>query len=204
MNRTDRAIQCLNSWHNHNMVDEIVLVDWNSERPLSEISEIKSMPKLNLIRVDNKKEFNLGQAYNLGILSAKNELILKIDIDHILNQKDFFVFIQKSIQSVQNKKYITGRGESKAWYYGFAFFTKASFIEAGLFNENLSGWGYDNEDLYNRMNNNLKEIPIQLKPFVFHLSHGDDLRVANYKEKNKDWSYEKNKMVVTNYLSKLG
>lgn len=204
MNRPDRVIQFVKSWYNNDIFDEIILVDWNSEMPLSTMKELQTIEKINIIRVDNKTEFNLGQAYNYGILSSKNELILKLDIDHVLGKEEFIDFLNKATKLLNQNKYVTGRGESKVAYHGFAFFTKTAFIESGMYNENLNGWGYDNEDLYNRMNNNFKEIRIKLNPLVWHNPHGDDLRVANYKEKKKEWSYEKNKMVVSNYLNKLG
>lgn len=202
MNRPERAIRCVRSWLHHDIFDEIILIDWSSEIPLDSFEELKSNEKLNIIRVEGKEEFNLGQAYNYGILSTKNELILKIDIDHVLGLGSFIQFLKKAIDSIESK-YITGR-KGRGYYHGLSFFRKSDFIEAGLFNENLNGWGYDNEDLYNRMNKKLVELPIDPYPFVYHNPHKDDLRVENYKEKQKNWSYEKNKLTVTHYLNHLG
>jgi predicted glycosyltransferase involved in capsule biosynthesis len=203
MNRTDRIISCLASWLNFPNINDIVIVDWSSKKPILEDPTINSFIKntsiIRTIRVDNEEYFSLPKSYNLAIDNTFNPNILKIDIDHILYSKKFPELLEQLIPKLSTNFYCCEHVTVEHW--GICFFDKTAFYEIGMYNERLSGWGYDDQDLYDRLckirkKNIMKNIP----NLVYHNPHGDDLRVANYQVKDKFESHRINELIARGKL----
>jgi len=201
MNRTDRIIECLSSWVDYEVFDDIVLVDWSSSEPILHNEHVSGFcqknKKINIIRVNNQKYFSLPKSYNVAINNAVNNSILKIDIDHILISDKIPETFQTLSEKLDINFYCCEHVTVEHW--GICFFGKDAFKQAGKYDERLSGWGYDDQDLYNRLSNiRKKNIMRQIPYFIYHNPHGDDLRVANYEIKNKFESNKLNELIVKN------
>ena len=199
MNRTDRIISCLSSWVNFPVIDNIVLVDWSSKENILDNSNIKSFlskhPHINIIRVENQEFFSLPKSYNLAIGNTINNNILKLDIDHILSSPKLPTLLESIIPKLNTDFYCCEHVTVEHW--GICFFDKSAFYEAGKYNERLNGWGYDDQDLYNRLSKIRKKNIIRNIPYlIYHNPHGDDLRVENYKIKNKFESNRINELIA--------
>ena len=67
-----------------------------------------------------------------------------------------------------------------------------------IYNENLKGWGYDDNDIINKLTKSgLKRKILHLSGgrFIYHNPHGVEKRVENYENKNPSDSWKKNKFV---------
>lgn len=199
MNRTDRVISCLSSWINFPTINDIVLVDWSSTKNILDDKEtfgfIEKHPIIRVIRQDGEEYFHLSRSYNLGIDQSVNANILKIDIDHILIDKTFPYFLTSLIPKLNTDFHCCRNTTMVHW--GICFFDKNAFYEIGKYNESLSGWGYDDQDFYSRLSKIRKmNIVNNIASLVYHNPHGDDLRVANYKIKDKWESNRLNEMMT--------
>jgi len=199
MNRTDRVYDCLSSWCRHDIFDDIILVDWSSSPPIIENEEIKNLlsskNNIKVIRVDNEKYFNQPAAYNIAINNCKNNYILKLDIDHILVNDNLPLMFENMTKDLDDSFYCCENVTPEHW--GIVFMSKKLFDSVNGYNEKLTGWGGDDNDLYFRMSKlKTKKIMSKIPFFIYHNPHGDDLRVANYEIKNKFESLEKNKKLA--------
>lgn len=199
MNRTNRVFDCLSSWCFHSIFDDIVLVDWSSSVSIMEDEKIKNLisskSNIKIIRVDNEKYFNLSAGYNIAIKNCKNNNVLKLDIDHILINDNLLFEFENMIKDLDNSFYCCENVTPEHW--GIVFMSKQLFDSVNGYDERLTGWGGDDNDLYYRMSKlRTKKIMSKIPFFIYHNPHGDALRVANYKIKNKFESLEKNKKIA--------
>lgn len=207
MNRNDRVVPCVESWLSHRAFDDIVLVDWSSEPNMKDDYLIKDLvesnSKINFIRVDGEPYFNLCRSYNLGIDKAKNQNVLKIDIDYVMKNPEFADYI--SALDLSSSFYSTFEPwpPKHYWpfeYWGLLLFNKDHFNKAGRYNEKLKGWGQDDQDMAKRLGL-VAERKIMKRFYlnhVYHIPHGDDLRTANYEIKNKWASLHANTEILKN------
>ena len=62
----------------------IIVVDWSSDERYS-IQPFEDR-RVTVLRVEDETEWNLGRAYNFGILNARSPFILKLDCDTSVDQ----------------------------------------------------------------------------------------------------------------------
>lgn len=186
MNRSDRVLRCVESWLKWSACDDMILVDWSSSPPVEPIIN----DKLTMLRVDNEQYFSLAKAYNKGIDVCCNDVVVKVDIDYVLTSCDM---MSELIQSNNFDTHFVHGGGHGANYMGFCIFNKKHNIR---YNEQFQGYGFDDQDLYCRLQGvgikKQKKIT-NLKDIIYHIPHGDKLRVANYPEKNISSSTRQNK-----------
>lgn len=184
-NREKALILSLTSWLMFDEVSEIIIVDWNSDKNLKFLTNLDK--RIKIIRVDNKKYFNLPMGYNLASDFVTNEFLLKMDADYILNP--YYDFIKESLP--RDDCFITGC-KTKSWCPFFIYLNGLLFIKTENFrkikgyNENLIGYGYDDDDIHIRLENfGLKRELIDIDPKkIFHIPHENESRVLNYECKN--------------------
>lgn len=76
------------------------------------------------------------------------------------------------------------------------------FQQFGGFNEALEGWGYEDTDLIARLElAGFGRIAIS---GITQPSHSDDIRVKNFREKDRRKSWEQNRQLSDNLISSLG
>ena len=81
---------------------------------------------------------------------------------------------------------------------GFLCAPKKSLLEAGGYNENLQGWGYDDDDIINKLLKlglTRKILRLSGGRFIYHNPHGAEKRVENYDNKIPSDSWKKNKAI---------
>lgn len=197
MNRLENLKISLGSWINHQLISEIVIVDWSSNHPIS-ISDFDFEPeKIKIIRVDNQQNFNLSKSLNVAFdfTNKSNPVLCKIDSDYILiNHNLFHEILTPSTLNRNGLAYpifFTGHWMFDISLSGFLLLNRKDFC---YYNENMNGWGYEDQDLYTRLEyKKLKQVIIPgLKKYIYHIPHNDSCRVANYSIKNKRDSEKQN------------
>ena len=68
------------SWLRAEGVDEIVLIDWSSEPPISSLA-LPADPRLRLVRAATERGWSLARAYNLALQLSTADIVLKVDSD---------------------------------------------------------------------------------------------------------------------------
>ena len=193
-NRQENLQKIIPSWHDVELVKEIIVVDYCSDNKL----ELKEYEKVKVIRVENEKFFNLGKAYNIGFDFASYEFILKIDSDYLLLNDAFLMrfFKNRSIKEYFIRAdYLFSRDTS-----GFFLIHRSC---NPYFREDLNGYGYDEIDLYDRIklsNKNLKEIILfDIDEYIFHIPHDHQERSNHYANKDIAKSEENNRIMCELY-----
>ena len=203
-NRTEHLDIVIENWINQPYVKEMVIVDFSSSNPVKPLIQeyLDEYPQIRLIRVDNEQYFNLGKAYNLAFEYSTCDFIMKIDADYLCKTNSFI----DKFMSLRDKERILIRG-----HYGIMKSTSGFFLTHRsnycYFREDLNGWGYDDFDLYNRISvkDNNKEIfsciLLNLSFFIHHISHPENERSINYKNKNTQITNAINKNLCKHFYA---
>ncbi len=200
-NRNKILKTSINSWLIHNDIKEIVIVDYSSDDFDQEYFENLD-PRIKIIQVKGEEYFNLSKAYNIAIDNTSNDMILKLDVDYIINP---YNSLSDLLLIDSDKSFITGCWTEKNKdngigflenLNGFCFIDKKHLIQVNKYQGNQHGYGYDDCDLYKRLEGiGLQRITTKFnKNFVpiFHIPHSDDYRSKYYINKNIVESLQKN------------
>jgi hypothetical protein len=206
MNRTDRLIQMLPTWAEIEKISDIVIVDWSSKDPIIENENIKNIlnkyNKIKIIRVENQKYFHLSKSYNIGFkyTNPKYQILLKLDVDYVSIKDSWIDCLSLNFWTNGNiyllKHYfITGSWKFYRSSNGFLLVNKTDFKSINGYNENLGYiWGYEDVDLHKRLMQSKQKKDehfsriefFNIKDYMYHIPHDDELRTCNYLSKEKD------------------
>ena len=110
-NRYDALKISLNSWVMFDEVKEIIIVDWSSDKSIENLLNLDD--RIKIIRVNDKKYFNLSQPLNLAASLTTGEYILKLDCDYIINP--YYNFFEN--YKVNDNSFVTGNPAYKSPEY---------------------------------------------------------------------------------------
>lgn len=184
MNREENLLRALNSWMACPDLREIILVDWSSNRPVSEALKEQGIqdPRIKVIRVDGESRWILSYAFNVGFRAARCNRILKTDADIVL-APDFF---QKN--RLDANSFIAGNWrtatEAQSHVNGFFYLHKADLAAIGGFNEFITTYGWDDDDIYARLvEHGATRIDVAGET-IHHLEHSDEERTGEAAQTN--------------------
>jgi GT2 family glycosyltransferase len=201
MNRNAMLQDSLQTWLNQNApFDEFVIVDWGGSERVQDVLPNRDS-RFVVVRVLGEPYFILTLAYNLGIRVATGDAIYKMDTDYVLEpsftQQYRLVHATPSFFWAGNWRIYEHTRETdwsnKCNISGCVVVRRHDFWSVGGYNENIVTYGYDDDDLYERLcrggyvRRNLQYGPIQ------HTQHGDERR-AMYGIQ-RDELIEKNRMI---------
>lgn len=226
MNRVERLEKMLSTWAKIDKIKDIVVVDWSSETPIIENQNIQKIlekfDKIKIVRVENEKFFHICKSNNIGFkfTNKKNKILLKLDVDYVNIDEswmDYLTFFEDKIPRLRSY-FIVGSHLFYQSSSGFLLVNKKDFKAVQGYNENYSsGWGGDDKELYERIRNNQKELGkkffekiifFDIKKYIYHMPHDDELRYCNYPPEQKlsqkgegEWEFQKYKILsqIKNY-----
>ena len=183
-NRLAHVKECLPTFLNQTYKDiEIICVDYNC--PQNTGGWVKSAyPQIKVFKAKvRQNEWNLCASRNIGIKEAGGEIVAIFDADTLMEPG----FIEDCVQRLTNNNFICGYPIGKL--HGCCVISKENIYKVGGYNEFLKGWGFDDQDLINRLtdgkyhekNPALKYINIEMLGFneslVDLIRHEDSMRV---------------------------
>ncbi|MFM6401441.1 MAG: glycosyltransferase, partial [Planktothrix sp.] len=124
----------LKTWLKLGEIDEIIIVDWNSNIPVSQSLQESGIKddRILIAKVIDQPRWILTLAYNVGLQLARYDKILKIDADNQITS-DFF----EKNQLVEQNEFFAGN-----WKYyqnrslnGTFYAWKKQLSKIGYFNE---------------------------------------------------------------------
>lgn len=180
MNRTDNLLRALPSWLRNSEVSEVVIVDWSSQEPVAEALAASGMsdPRIRVVRVNNAPRWILSYAFNIGFRVARYENILKLDADIVLSSD----FLARNGLPGQGG-FIAGNwrtvAEEQAHVNGFFFAPRAALANVGGFNEFITTYGWDDDDIYTRLERAGFQRRDVASDTIHHLPHSDAERTGN-------------------------
>jgi glycosyltransferase involved in cell wall biosynthesis len=183
MNRGDILIEGIDNWLGFDWVDEIVVVDWSSDIPVS-----YSHSKVNVYRVEGESYWILSQAYNLSVLLAKGDVIVKCDSDYRLDSR-----INKYINPDEGYFYRGdwrfAKEENERHINGFFIMNKCDFDNVGGYNEGIVTFGFDDGDFYERLRaSGCNEVLLSYSDGIYHKPHSSEMRIVNSMNPNLSMS----------------
>ena len=214
-NRTEALTVSLNSWIQFDEVDEVIVTDWNSKKPLADLTRLD--PRIKIITVPEEPFFNQPQPLNLAASLVKSEYILKLDSDTVMNP--YFNFFD--YHTIDDKSFLTGTDES--WHFtnkkpdpkhvyqnyrylkplwGTLYITRENYFKIGGYNENMGKYAaWEDTEIYERiLTLGLKHVNINFdKKTLFSLPHLTKKRVENFQ------AYQENKhleLAIRNHIKK--
>lgn len=202
MNRNSQLERSLPSWIS-TKPNEIVIVDWGSQPPIKEIidrfvDELKrkgSSIKIKLIVVTNVDKWVLTKSFNLAARFTRYKYILKVDCDSLLKE-NFFLYHNLHVDSVFFAgDWTKARNDNEKHTNGIVFMKWSDFKKVGLYNEYIVTYGYDDCDLYKRLEKNSRRFLINLDT-VQHIEHSNIERLLNQSLNYRlDIEIEKNRLI---------
>lgn len=201
-NRTDALSISLSSWILFDEIDEIIITDWSSDKPVKELTKLSK--KIKVITVENEKYFNQPQPLNLAASVSTGDFILKLDSDTILNP--YYNFFETN--TVGENDFISGYYHGDFTFYkhlwGTLYLSRNNFNKIGGYNENMGDYvAWEDTEIVER----LTLLGLEHKKidhFLNHaisLPHGAKERIENFKayHENKDLTNRvRNKLIVEN------
>jgi len=169
-NREENLQISLSSWLSFDEVNEIVIVDWSSD-----ISPSITDDRVSMIRAENEDGWCLSKAYNLAAGFTTRTNICKVDCDYIL-KNDFFNKYEPDQKSFYAGNHNICRDRNEKFLNGLVYLKRDIFFSVNGYNENIIKYGYDDTDLYKRLETNCIER-LDISPDdAEHIEHPNDVR----------------------------
>lgn len=173
MDRNRSLYKNIKSWLKCDEVNEIVVVDWNSKKPIS-----IDHSKVTVARVDGC-QWAITKSFNLAARFCSTARICKLDCDYRIKQ-DFFKH-----HTLQQGKFYCGnwriaRNKNEKHLCGFLYAYREDFFSVNGYNEFFTTYGYDDSDIKDRLiSQGLRPLDIDLDK-IKHIRHRDKLRIEKY------------------------
>lgn len=202
MGRHETVKKTVPAWLKVKNVNEIILVDWSSDPPLEPI--IRNIPggeRVKIIRVNGESDWVLSRAYNLAIKATSYSHVIRTDCDYHVRE-DFVAAHSKLMDGSEgspvsetsvndgegaaddDKHYFAGnynlaRNENEVHLNGAVFIRRKDFLEIGGYDERIQTYGWDDEDLYSRLETaGLQKMNISYD-HVSHVQHDNSGRAQS-------------------------
>ncbi|WP_372737911.1 galactosyltransferase-related protein [Neptunomonas sp.] len=179
MNRNENLVKALPSWLECAEINEIIIVDWSSTEPVKDYIRAQGLSdkRIKVIRVDDQPRWILSYAFNIGFRAASYNKILKTDADILVNDGFFTKNLLKSNMFISGDWRIADKGQEHI--NGFFFVSRENLIKIKGFNEYITTYGWDDDDIYSRLEAaGVKRTHVDVKT-IYHIPHDDSLRVGN-------------------------
>ncbi|CAN8061899.1 unnamed protein product [Agarophyton chilense] len=181
-NRHPMLRQALASWLNVRDASEIIIVDWSSQPPLRSVvdqvvSAANSSIPVRVIRVENEQEWVLSRSYNLAVHHAANEIVFKVDCDYIMHREVIAAHpLAQSQSAFYTGYYMNSRNENEMHLNGALVVSQTRFWSIGGYDERIQTYGFDDDDLYERLEaSGAKRRNVSFDHYT-HISHEDKFR----------------------------
>jgi hypothetical protein len=166
---------------------EFIVMDYGSSDGLSEWikSEMSEYIEKGIVvyyRYDEADYFDRSHSRNLMFKLATGDIICNTDADNYLG-KGFADYISKKFLEQENL-FLVPDTKRKFYYLRDALgrfcAAKQDFLDISGYDERMSGYGFEDDDLYDRLiHNGKKEVIIMDFNYLRAIKHGNENRVEN-------------------------
>ena len=191
----------IGSWLNCPEISEFIIVDWSSsDMGPAEHDYLSSLdPRIQMIRVTNKANYHIAAALNTAAARTTGNWLLRLDVDYVINPYyNFFAAYQPTDQQFVTgdwtQKYVDNECGFFEYINGLLYVSKDAFQSVGGYDERLTDYGWEDDNLYIRLIDAGYERMIvdAAKSLIYHTPHGHNVRMANFQEKNRQASWQRN------------
>lgn len=182
----------LDSWLGARDVSRIYLIDWSSAIPYTSSLAPRFLhdDKIRVVRVDEQENYVLTWAVNFAFSHAREcERVLKLDCDSVITS-DFIARNPLSPSSFLSGDWRAARDDNEVHINGLLYINSKDFWSIGGYDERISSYGYDDEDLYARLTRKGLERKLFDMDTIHHLYHSSALRIENVPAMTKNADFE--------------
>jgi len=177
MNRNENVVKNLKNWLTQGF-DELILLDWSSKEPVSEIPGVLDDKRVRVVRVEGQKTFIRTLAQNLASQMARNSRVFKCDSD-VEFKGDFF-----SAHSLSEGEFWVGdwhqaRDFNERHLHGETYYHLNDFFRVNGYDERISAYGQDDTNLKDRMCLSGLIKKVFSYNYLFHQPHEQTKRIEN-------------------------
>jgi hypothetical protein len=145
-NRAEDLKNSLPSWIACELIHRIIVVDFNSSKPVIEEVSRATNERLTIVRVEDEPLWRQGRAQNVGLALTDAELVLKIDADVSV------VDLHPYVEAMASDPTLFFTGFSKhGTSSGLCLAPRRKLRAIGGYHDHMSGWGGDDVDIYRRL-----------------------------------------------------
>lgn len=191
MNRDKMLEISIRSWLHHTPIKEIIITDWSSDNDLKYLEEID--PRIKIITVKGKEYYNASIPVNIAIKESRYPIILKLDVDYIINPYGNF----NDLININKNEFICGNWKDSnidndlgfvKGTNGFLCAYKEDIEKVGYYDESIENYGREDDDMFKR----LVDIGLHRKTLkfaannipIYHNPHSSQYRLDYFKEKD--------------------
>src|SRR5438094_1003552 len=152
-----------------------------------------NFPSVRVVAVKDRPNWNPGEARNLGVQGIEQDFLLFLDGDIVL--ADGFDEFLSGRELTEDEFFWGPPVDTQLW--GQCLIPRRAFAAVGGYDEAIVGWGYEDGDLYRRLQ--LRALRRSSFPKgLFHaLPHGDELRTQFHVEQSRRASQPINSLYST-------
>ncbi len=145
-NRAEDLKNSLPSWIACELINRIIVVDFNSSKPVIEELSGATNERLTVVRVEDEPLWRQGRAQNVGLALTEAQLVLKIDADVSV------VDLHPYVEAMASDPTLFFTGFSKhGTSSGLCLAPRRKLRAIGGYHDHMSGWGGDDVDIYRRL-----------------------------------------------------
>ena len=207
-NRLENLLKVLKAIIHYPNIDEIVIVDWNSDEHLYKNKYIidirKKEPKIKIYTVANVDKWTHTKVWNMGLLLSRYENIYKIDCEVIPN-KDFISQHKLNDNIFYHGHWVDPNTNKvkepiRLQIVGSIFCKRKNLLAINLWNENIKTYGWEDSDLYNRLKKIINYKYIDDTEFNFIVDNDINKNYYNEKEMlTPNMRIQKNRILCDDY-----
>lgn len=175
MDRLDHLSRSLPTWLACPEVAEVVLVDWSSKVsvPLHEDGRVR------LVRVEGQQHWHPSKCHNLGVRLASHPVILRLDADVLLDTGFFAAHELVTPRSFYHLDLAGLDCTNEIHLAGVLYAARDVILGVGGYNERIVTYGFEDDDLFERLSAAGYESRYLDAHFLHHIPHTDEERVVN-------------------------
>jgi glycosyltransferase involved in cell wall biosynthesis len=178
MNRSENLLKALRSWVQCPEISQIIIVDWSSTNPFRDDLAASGIDDARILvaRVQGQSRWILSYAFNFGFRLAAYDKILKTDADIIIHSRFFAENDLKSSTFLSGDWRTAAKGQEHI--NGFFFIRRDDLFGVKGFNEYITTYGWDDDDLYFRIEQmGCNRVRVKTGG-IYHIPHGDTQRIG--------------------------
>jgi hypothetical protein len=195
MDRNQMLAEALPSWLALPEIGEVVIVDWSSPTPVRLLTTPLRDPRVKVIRVEGQSRWIASKSHNLGARAASGEVLLRLDCDYVLGPS-FFETHKLSPRTFFCGNWRRARVDNERHLTGVLYLHKPDFLGANGYNERIVTYGYEDDDLFERLERaGLTRRNIDLDT-IHHIPHDDMMRTRHQDVGSVEYETERNKILA--------
>ena len=171
-NRLETLEESLQTWLKFPQINEIIIVDWGSDESLAPLVDRYQDGRILLAVVADQPRWILSLAYNLAARLTTCPVLLKMDAD-VKMHAGFFEAHPLLPATFYSGNWRIARDDNEKHLHGVSMMRRDDFFAVNGYNEYIRSYGWDDIDLYDR----LEALGREHKDFnhdtIEHIPHGN-------------------------------